>query len=768
MKSPFTHFADAVTSRPFAVAGVFAFVFIVALFGMTMVSMETGDDTYIDKTTSRGALLNHYKDTYGSSAIMIIFEADDVLNPDVLAYIDLLEEDIRNERYVAGVSGIVTLMKSANGGEVPSSLAEVATIEAAVPEDLRSRYLPSRLMTITGVTLEPGVSTNAQSQVLAGLDSLISISNPPPGVTVTVSGSPAFQDEMQQEMGSSMGMLIGVAMLLMVLAVMLLFSHVRYRLLPVAVVAVGLILTFGAMGLFGIPISMTVIAAFPVLIGIGIDYAIQFHSRLDENVQQMPLPEAVRAAIANAGPSILIAMGATSMGFIAMFLGPVPMVADFGVTCTLGVVCCYLAALIIVPTFALIMHYRPKAHTGVLDDVASCELDWNGCETEPPHAEGTRGSLIERYDALLGKLAYAVAKHPVPVILLFCVVAAVGLQLDTQVPINADEETFVPSEMPALLDMKKITRTMGSTSSIPVVIAADDVLDPEVLGWIHDFGEYELRNEKMTGVTSIATLVADYNGGSLPDTEQEIAMVVDRIPDASKDRYLNGNMEAVLEFSTVDMEMDVARSLVQDIEKDIVWFEPPAGVHGQVTGTMEMFAGLMDDIKESKTGMTVLGFVFILGFLLLVYRKINAVSPLIPIVLIVGWNGAIMYLLGIDYTPLTAVLGSMTIGVASEYTILIMERCEEELARGMEISTAIQTAVQKIGTAITVSGMTTVFGFSALVLSSFNIISNFGIVTVITVGFSLVGAILVMPAVLSLMYRFTGKHDAGAEQAASA
>ncbi|MGI5938450.1 hypothetical protein, partial [Methanoculleus thermophilus] len=51
----------------------------------------------------------------------------------------------------------------------------------------------------------------------------------------------------------------------------------------------------------------------------------------------------------------------------------------------------------------------------------------------------------------------------------------------------------------------------------------------------------------------------------------------------------------------------------------------------------------------------------------------------------------------------------------------------------------------------------TVFGFSALTISTFNIISNFGIVTVITVGFSLMGAIVVMPAILSLMYRFSGR-----------
>jgi len=59
--------------------------------------------------------------------------------------------------------------------------------------------------------------------------------------------------------------------------------------------------------------------------------------------------------------------------------------------------------------------------------------------------------------------------------------------------------------------------------------------------------------------------------------------------------------------------------------------------------------------------------------------------------------------------------------------------------------------VSRIGTAITVSGLATFFGFSALCLSNFPIISNFGVCTLIAVGFSLAGAIFIMPAVLSLM-----------------
>ncbi|HRR88772.1 MAG TPA: hydrophobe/amphiphile efflux-3 (HAE3) family transporter [Methanoculleus sp.] len=743
MKNPYEWLASAINNHTWTVAGVAAAVFILALLGLSMVSMETGEDTYLDKTTPRGALLDHYMETYGSDAIMLLYEADNVRDPEILRYIDNLQEDLRGERYVESVSGVVDALKQANGGILPSSKAEIDAIIAQVPAETVEQMMPSGLMTIGVINLEPGVGLDTQKQVLGNVRSTIAISNPPPGLTVTVTGNPAFAQDMMEDMGTETGTLILVAMVLMVVAVGLLFSHVRYSLLPVAIVAIGLISTFGLMGLFGIPISMVVVGSFPVLIGIGIDYGVQFHARFDDEVRQKTIPEAVWATVTQMGPSVLIAMSATALGFIAMFFAPVPMVADFGIVCTIGIASCYIAALVIVPIFAIVTRYQPKNGKPTTGDATS---------------QPSKGALMERYDRFLGRLAYTVAKHPLPVIMLFAVVAAGGFYLDQSVPVSADEKTFVPDDMPALLSLEKLIRVMGSTTTIPVVVSADDVLSPDTLAWIDRFGIYEQEhNDKITGVTSVATLVRDYNGGVLPSTEREVDTVVARIPESTLSRYLNGNMEAVLEFSTVEMEMSVARDLVKRMQDDVAWSNPPAGVTVKITGSLEMFAAVMDDISESRVYMTVIGFAFILIFLILVYRKFNAISPIIPIVFIVGWNGGIMYMLGLDYTPLTAVLGSMTIGVASEYTVLIMERCEEELARGTPFLEAIQTAVQKIGTAITVSGLTTVFGFSALIVSNFNIISNFGIVTVLSVAFSLLGAIVVMPAILALMYRFTGR-----------
>ena len=736
LRSPYEMLAEAITKKPILVLAVLIGLIVVALYGTTFITMETGSDTYLDKDTERGMLLDKYTSTFQSDSIMLLVESDDVLNPEVLAYIDRLQGEVATQRYVSGVTSIVDLFKEINQGELPSSYAEIKAAREVVPPEILDRYVPSNLMTISVVALEPGLSQDTQATVVDNLESIILLSNPPPGVSVVVTGNAAFQQQMGEEMGVSMGNLILAAMILMVIAVGLLFSHVRYRFLSVAIVASGLILTFGIMGYVNMPISMVAIGAFPVLIGIGIDYAIQFHARFDEEARKSPLPEAVKTTITKSGPSILYAMLSTSMGFLAMMISPVPMIGGFGIVCMIGVASCYLMALVAVPTVGLILNYKPKYG------------EKSGSNNNDRHK-------IELYNEFLGKIAEKVARNAVPILIICACIAFIGFQMDNEIIINTNEDTFVPSDMPAMINLNKVSRTMGSTSSLPIFVHGDNVLSADTIQWMYEFQQYEgSHNSKITGSTSIADYLIQYNNGTLPDSGSEIETILATIPDDTRNRYVSGRSEAVIEFSTVEMENEVAQSMILNVKRDLEWNPPPPGVSASITGMGEMFTNLINEISQGKVRMTITAFGLIFIFLFLVYRKIGkAATPVIPIMMIVGWNGLIMYILGIDYTPMTAVLGSMTIGVASEYTILIMERVYETRATGEELIPAIQHGVSQIGTAISVSGMTTVFGFAALTLSSFNIISNFGIVTVITVGFSLIGAIVVMPAILVLVGR---------------
>ena len=137
----------------------------------------------------------------------------------------------------------------------------------------------------------------------------------------------------------------GIAVAVMV-AILLLFFNVRWRLLPLAVVLVGIIWAFGATGFLGIPLTLVTIAGLPVMLGIGIDYAIQMHSRIEEEVIIDAAPHPIQAAARGLGPALLVVTFDAVFAFLAIQLSQVPMVRQFGWLLTVGIVAICISSII--------------------------------------------------------------------------------------------------------------------------------------------------------------------------------------------------------------------------------------------------------------------------------------------------------------------------------------------------------------------------------------------------------------------------------------
>ena len=743
----FDKIARTVNHRPTWVVGIIGVVFIIALVGMTMITMQTGNDTYLDKNSAAGIANKQYTNTFSADSLVLIVETSDPLNPDVLNYMDRVEGDIRQQQNIASVSSVVDILKSENNGVLPQSKGAIDALVRQMPEATREVAVPSNVLTLVQVKLTEGLSDDTKTATLDNIQSLVASSQPPTGVKVTVSGSPAFSAQMATEMGSQMGVLIGAAMVLMIIVMGLLFSYVSHRFLPVVFVGLGLTTALGLMGIAGIKLNMAVMGAFPVMIGLGIDYAIQFHARLDEESRKGSLDDAVYMTITRTGPAVMYAMLATSLGFAAMFVSTVPMVQSFGLVAMIGIMSCYCVSLVGIPAIAHVIHYKPKPQAPQV----CYAVGTDACTALPKQKKSSWS-----YGKFLTDTSVRIAKNPVPVLLIATLIAVIGFQLDPLIAIEANENNFVPSDMPAKIQMAKVTRILGETSTADFYVQGGRVTDLDTIQWLKTFQDYELsKHSELTSSTSIVTYVLAYNGGKMPETQSELNAILDKIPTSVKEQYVSGSLRGVVQFGTIKMETPTERNLKDQMVKDIAFLEPLPGITVQPVGNFNTMTTLIGSLSTSKDEMTYLGFGFIFVFLVLVYRHIHAISPLIPIVMIVGWNAVAMYVLGISYSPLTATLGSMTIGVAAEYTILVMERYSEEEERLHDHIAAIQESVNRIGTAITVSGLATFFGFSALCLSSFPIMSNFGTTTLIAVGFSLIGAIFIMPAVLSLMGQLT-------------
>ncbi len=165
----------------------------------------------------------------------------------------------------------------------------------------------------------------------------------------------------------------------------------RLRLLPLAVALAAVAITFGPMSLLGASLTMASIAVLPVLLGLGVDYAIQYQAR----VRRRATP--LRGRRASAVPTIATAGLATGVGFLVLLLSPVPMVRGFGVLLVAGIAIAFFLALS-AGTAALVAPRGGAAAAGALARSPRGAASWSTSSPRAPAARSRRcgGSAAAR------------------------------------------------------------------------------------------------------------------------------------------------------------------------------------------------------------------------------------------------------------------------------------------------------------------------------------------------------------------------------------
>ena len=475
--------------------------------------------------------------------------------------------------------------------------------------------------------------------------------------------------------------------------------------------------------LFHIKMGMTTFAAFPIMIGIGIDYAIQFHNRIDEELGKgKSVLEASITTVNHVAIPVVVALTVTEAGFFSLLSSSVPSTQDFGKMCIIGLIMCYLSAL-----FVNVM---------ILDQ----------SERRSPRKKKAEGHSDDgsSFGAIVQKMATFSIERWKPVLALALILALAGNYADTQVPIETDSKNYIPQDLSPLIDLRHMKDIFGGTDSVKFLVQADDITDPENLEWMDDFSNYLLtsREDRTEGTTSIVTYIKAANGGELPDDKTRIREIISSLSPSITDAYLSGHNLAVIDVNIGDAQTNLGTEgmerLVKSYEDDLAWNSPPPGISVRITGQPVLMTTVMDALTSGRAEMSLLGLFLIFVLLLIIYRDlIKALLPVLPMLVVIGWMGLVMLYGGLKYTPLTATLGALVLGVGSEYAILMMERFYEELGNVGDPYEAMKITANRIGSALVASGMTVIFGFGALIASPFNIISNFGVVTVMSVVLAL-------------------------------
>lgn len=736
----FERIGSLVAHRARLLLAVSGLLLLPALYGAGQIDMETGLDTFVSGDTEMYRDYETYADNFATGESVMFMLSGDVSSVDTLKAEQRLAESLVNDSRVQGVQSLASVVagitrQSTGVAYVPSNQGELDALIAQLPAAIGDALLPDEKYSLMFVEVMPGVEQRELETLVALMEDVAGEASFPPGVSIETMGDAKFAAEMQNAMGSSLAFMLVAVVAAMILVLALVFKHVRRRLMPLVGVIIATIATFGMTGLLGIPLTMASMTVFPLLIGIGIDYFIQFHNRVDEEVRAgKSAAEAVKDGIVMIGPAVALAVLCGGLGFSALFGSPVPMMVQFGGLSLLGVVLCFLAAVFFMSPL-LYLVYRRYAPA-----VASDRRD-------AEHKRAVHETELERF---LGRVSLFCARHALPIVAAVVLLTVLGYSYDRQVGVSVDEESYAPPDMPVLLQANKLADVTGSVGSLQLLVSSDDVTSRAVLVWMDEFEHYVVdRHEHITAGSSLAGVVKDATGGYIPRSSVELDTVLQSIDDSVLERVASGTKLGLVTMTLESMEAEAFQDMLDSVERDLEWMSPPPGTHATFTGESVLMGSVLDPLTGGRYKMTFTGLLFIFLALLIVYRDwFKALIPVLPVVLVTGLSGGLMYMLGMEYTAVSATMGALIIGLGVEYFLLVMTRYYEERDKGAEPEEAMRMAASRVGVALLSSGATTIGGFAALMLSSFPVLQTFGTVTVIIFALLLMLTFTLLPAIL--------------------
>jgi hydrophobe/amphiphile efflux-3 (HAE3) family protein len=339
------------------------------------------------------------------------------------------------------------------------------------------------------------------------------------------------------------------------------------------------------------------------------------------------------------------------------------------------------------------------------------------------------------------------------VIIVALIAMIAGYALDPTIGVEMDQSTFAPQDLPSVVLFRSLTNVMGfKTGDMAIQVKAPDVNSPEAIKWIKDFSDYEKSNNpEVLAVSSIVTAIEARNNGTFPSTGPGLAKAIDGIPpDVLKNYVDNFRGTGVIRMTINSLDTDQQISMLRRVQKDLKFFRPPAGIEADLSGELRVTMMTLGSLQGDRLTMTLTSGLLCLIGLLIVYRGnwVRSFVPVFAVIIVTGLSCIVMFLLHMKYTPLSVTMGALTIGIGIDFSILHMERYYEEKAKGLAPRDAMRVATAKIGNAIFSSASTVIAGFGALVMSSFSILSNFGIVTIIDFMLALCSAFVIMPPLL--------------------
>ena len=409
---------------------------------------------------------------------------------------------------------------------------------------------------------------------------------------------------------------------------------------------------------------------------------------------------------------------------------------------------------------------------------------------------------------MVEKLVLLSAKNPIWVISITAIITSISIFLALKLEPTFDVKDFFDSKSEFVIGLDKLEEHLGDTGGEPgIAYIKGDLMQPEAILRIDEFIE-SLRDidnvaETPSGEITIGPNVVNVSRrimaskSTLKQIEEESGIIIqdadfNGIPDSREDTELV--FRHALSYGISDdlgniiLRPDEIRGaiylpsddLIDELSLTTVSFQIP-GTRDQkiVTEAGDILEPIILDLEKNnyieKTGLTGSPFtreeqltassrtlytslpIAIAAATLLLFVAMRslkyAVITVIPIILVVSWTYAVMYIAGFALNFVTAIIGAISIGVGIDYSIHMTQRFREELRKQDSKFDSIRVAARGTGMALLGSAASSVVGFTIMGFAPMPVFSSYGQITAVMIVFALIASLIVLPCLLVLITR---------------
>ncbi|RLF42431.1 MAG: hypothetical protein DRN12_00175 [Thermoplasmata archaeon] len=578
-------------------------------------------------------------------------------------------------------------------------------------------------------------------------------------ISMNVTGSGLILSEINKTTDAANRMIAPGIFTAIILILTISFRRPSYVILPLAGLSISIIWLFGTMVLLGIKFNAMAVALIPLIMGLGVDYSIHlFHNYRTELKKGKTPREAIVSSIRDIGMAMLLATITTIIAFLSFLTATIPTIQDFGILCAIGIFYTFIVTVTLQAAVRYILDRKKKIKVNNLK----------------------RFSL----DKTMRGLSDIICRHPKTLlsisilVTIFMAIGATGLQTSFSM------EEFLPSGSSVMKTMEDINDEFPfSSQNQEYILIEGDIARVEVLKKIAEFQDNTMDDrfvsktpDGSTKITSILTLIRkaiqdnnsltklfNIDSSGIPGDDGDVKQLYDYLLASSE---YSGDVKSVLHkngssydatvirvYTTVSSSKSDSNESGKELEvlynellEDIPPFED---CRVSLTGKDILVYTITSSLTRNQIISTAFSVIVAAIVLMIAYKNpILGLIAMIPVSVSVVWILGSMYLIGYSLNVMTVMVTSLTIGLGITYAIHAVERFRLTADRTGDVLKAVDETVGHTGGSILISAVTTIAGFAILILAPIPPEQQFGIITAMTILYSLIASILILPPVV--------------------